>query len=570
MSVEAQESQITAHGFLASPISDNIHEKEDGTLVIESCPIGRTGWMTYQCKDLPQQAARELGVDMSNLHANIDLYRTSEDVFAPEFIASLEGVAICDNHPPDFVTPETFSEYAQGHIQNVRKGDEPLDDGEWPLVADLVISAEPLVSKVRNKQARELSLGYDYSIERDGERILQTGMVGNHLAVVPKGRAGDEVRINDSAPAEVSTRAAPPEPEASPPGSGNGHAVKINASQPKREKPKVKNNLLHIFGLGLKAKAADADTSPEELAEMAADVGRRVGDEEEPEGGAVTLSQDRHSKDKRGRDKRSGRDKRGRDEFEDTIDEDHEPVNDRRRAMHDALDMLMDKGMDKRRGKDTDMEELRELLGEFIDEEEAEPQHQADGEEEEEEVMLDADPAELEEIIGAGEEPDAKDNINEADPGEEIEESGEEALVKDEAEMGECAHCGTAHDAENCPSCGCKDRKPADDKAKAADAAPRSRARASDAVAAARATLKMLRPFVARGNDKALKVAFNTALATVSRSSRASTGDYGSFARSARARDSKVPTRPNPAAQAEAANTKLQGVYDTLRTKGGK
>ena len=45
--------------------ADNIHEKEDGTLIVENCPIARTGWQTYAIRDLPQQAAKELGIDVS-------------------------------------------------------------------------------------------------------------------------------------------------------------------------------------------------------------------------------------------------------------------------------------------------------------------------------------------------------------------------------------------------------------------------------------------------------------------------------------------------------------------------
>ena len=222
---EQQELDITAHGYLASPISDNIREMEDGTLVIESCPIARTGFMTYAVKDLPQQAAKDLGVDVSNPSASIDLYRSANDVFAPEFLASLNGRPICENHPPDFVTPDTFSKYSKGHMQNVRKGDEPLENGEWPIVADLIISGEPLVSKVLNKELRELSLGYDFAIKRVGEQIRQVGMMGNHLAVVSAGRAGDEVRINDAAPDLTAQRATPPEPAASPPEPSAGHVA---------------------------------------------------------------------------------------------------------------------------------------------------------------------------------------------------------------------------------------------------------------------------------------------------------------------------------------------------------
>ena len=549
--LEEQELGITAHGYLASPISDNIREMEDGTLVIESCPVARTGWMQYACKDLPQEAARKLGVDVSNPSASIDLYRAPQDVFAPEFLASLNGRPICENHPPDFVTPDTFSKYAQGHMQNVHKGDEPLENGEWPIVADLIISAEPLISKVLNKELRELSLGYDYSIKRVGEQIRQVGMMGNHLAVVSSGRAGDEVRINDAAPVQVQSRAAPSEAEATePPGPGARLAAQtVHASITKKEKPKVKNNWKHIFGLGLRAKAADADTDPEELAELAMDIGKRGMDAEEEE--------DEPIKDRKAKDKRKAKDLE-----EDPVDEDHEPAMDgKRRAMHDALDSLIDGGgmpMGDKRVKDEDLAELGDMLKQFFGQEAKEPEHAAADEEEMEPEVVDADPAELEELLGAGEEPDAEDTV-EPDPGEVIEPSGEESLAEDdEAEMGECAHCGEATDAVNCPKCGCTDRK-AKDKAKAADAA-----------AGVKSTLKYLRPFIARSNDAAAKAAWNNAMALTTRSSRSTTGSYGAFANSARARDSKRTGSAPPAVRAEEANTKLQSVYDQLREKGGK
>ena len=553
---EEQELGITAHGYLASPISDNIREMEDGTLVVESCPIARTGWMTYAVRDLPQEAARRLGVDVSNPSANIDLYRAPQDVFAPEFLASLNGRPVTENHPPDFVTPDTFSKYALGHIQNVRKGDEPLDNGDWPIVADLIISGEPLVSKVLSKQLRELSLGYDYAVKRVGEQIRQVGMMGNHLAVVPQGRAGDEVRINDAAPTQVLTvspRAAPSEPEATkPPGPGARLAAQtVNATPTKKEKPKVKNNLLHILGLGLRAKAADADTDPEELAKLAVDIGKHGGKDSEEEEEELS-AEDRCARDRKARDR-----KKARDLEEDSTDYDHEPVFDRKkRAMHDALDKLIDGGYDKH-ADDEDLNELGDMLKEFFGQEAKEPEHQVADVEEEPEAV-DADPAELEELLGKGEEPDAEDGI-EPDPGEEVLESGEEALVEDGVEEGECAHCGEVTDAVNCPSCGCKDRKPVKDKARAADAA-----------VGVKATLKYLRPFIARSNDAALKVAFNTTLGMTTRTSRAGSGGYGAFANSARARDSKRIGSSSPIAAAEAANTKLQSVYDQLHEKGGK
>src|SRR5580658_8711591 len=97
------EATRTAHGYLVSPLSENISETPEGFLVVVGCPVARTGWQEYLVKDLPQQSAEELGVDMSNPGATIDLYRPPGEVFAPDFLASLNGKPITDGHPPEFV-----------------------------------------------------------------------------------------------------------------------------------------------------------------------------------------------------------------------------------------------------------------------------------------------------------------------------------------------------------------------------------------------------------------------------------------------------------------------------------
>jgi len=540
-------NEISAHGFLTSRLSDHIREMDDGSLVIEDCPIARTGFQEYAVRDLPQERARELGIDTKNPSATIDLYRPASEVFAPEFLASLEGRPITDGHPPGFVTPENFSEYSKGHIQNVRKGSEAMEDGEWPAIADLVISGEPLVSKVRNRQAREVSLGYDYGIRRDGNKIVQCDMVGNHNAIVPKGRAGDLIAIGDSLgespPDKVQTSAAAPVTRAST----------INAVSTKKERKPVNNNLLHLLGLGLRAKAADAETDPEELAQAALDVGefqkptadkkardkKRSRDEEEPEEELiaedeadieVTRTQDRKARDRKTRDNA---------DIEVTRTQDTH-----RKKMHDALDKLLNEqgcaeDDEEAEATDADLEELKKLLGEFFTEEEAEPAHQAD-----------ADPSELEEVLGAGEEPDAEDEL-EAEPGEELAPSGEAELEADDEDPLEEE----------------EEAVPVGDRARAKDSAVRARA-----VDSARATLKMLRPAIARCNDSAVKKAFNSAYATVTRSSRASSGGYGQFSRTAQARDVAARQsggRSRAADKAEDAIKKLNDYY-AQRVKEGK
>jgi hypothetical protein len=512
----------TVHGYLASPLSEHISEMPDGSLLIVGCPIARTGWQEYAIRDLPQERAKQLGIDISNPSAMIDLYRPASEVFKPEFLASLNGRPVTDNHPPGFVDPTNFNQYSKGHIQNPRKGPHPLEDGEWPVIADIVISGEPLVGKVRTKQAREISLGYDFTIDRDGDRIIQCDYVANHTAVVPKGRAGDLIAIGDAAPDLTVQRVTPPEPAASPPEPSAGHvALTTHASTTKKEKPKVKNNLLHLLGLGLRAKAADAETDPEDLAQAAVDVGKFADDKRKAGDEDFEIEETGQVKDR----------KRKAKDLDPEIEETH--TNDRRSKMHDALDKMLDA-----KGKDEDLNELGDMLKEFFGQEAKEPEHQAtDVEElpEEEEEVEDADPAELEELLGEGEEPDEEEAD---DAEEEVGPGGEENLEEEEE---------------------------ADDRKKRA----KDRATAHDGAVA---TLKMLRPVVARCKDAAMKNAFNTALASVSRASRARTGDsgYSRFAAGSRARSGNLPHNTARAADAAAdANAKLQKYYDERR-KGGK
>ena len=316
----------------------------------------------------------------------------------------------------------------------------------------------------------------------------------------------------------------------------------------------MKNNILHLLGLGLRAMAADAETGPEELAQAALDVGefqkptaedrkardKRKGrdaeeDEEELIGEdeadiEVTRTQDRKARDKRG----------SRDEADIEVTR----TQDKRRKMHDALDKMLDEqgcpGEDAE-ADDADLEELKKLLGEFFNEEEREPQHQTE----------DADPSELEEVLGAGEEPDAEDEL-EAEPGEELAPSGEAELEADDEDPLEEEE---------------EEEEFVGDRAHAKDSAERARA-----IDSARATLKMLRPAVARCKDSAVKSAFNAAYATVTRSSRPSTGSYGSFSRTAQARDvaARQPGgRARAADKAEDSNKKMQEYYNK-RVKEGK
>lgn len=455
--------------YYASKISDNMSRTQEGYLVCRDAVIARTGFQRYRVGDLPQESAEALGVDIGNPEAHIDLYRSALEVFSAATIASFEGKPVCDEHPRSgFVDPHNFTEYVRGHAQNVRRGKDPLDSGEWPLIADILLTAEPLISKVESGEARELSCGYEYKLARDGERILQIGILGNHVAVVPKGRAGPEARIYDSAEPELKQDAV---------------EALILGTTPKKEKPKVaKTNMLrHLFGLGLKALAADAETKPEDLAEAAEalnaakdeepdDAKKKAADEKEAEAKKASDAKAKDAEEKAAAEKKEKEDAEAKAEAEKLAG--MRKVGDARckdcagqdakcrdcRA-HDALDTVL-QAHPAEEGEDADMEELKELMTEFM----------------------------------AGEsDPDAANVIEPVNDSEDLE-AGEKASKK------------------------------------AADAA----------AASSFEFLKTLRPVVARSNDSAVKKAFNAALQQHTRTSRATTGGYSEFAgasATARARD---------------------------------
>lgn len=170
--------------YYGSQISPHLVDTPEGFLICKDVPIARTGPQDY--------LARELMLD-GDPDRLITVQRHPEDVFEEATLASFEGKPICDGHPPENVGPENYAAYTKGHIQNVRR------DGDY-IVADLYINDANLANEVRNNVKREVSCGYLCNYVLDGSGYKQTRIRGNHLAVVPKGRAGASVSIKDAAP----------------------------------------------------------------------------------------------------------------------------------------------------------------------------------------------------------------------------------------------------------------------------------------------------------------------------------------------------------------------------------
>jgi hypothetical protein len=122
------------------------------------------------------------------------VYRSSEELFSPTTVSSFEGKSITNTHPTSNLDVNTTPATERGHMQNIRH------DGNY-LVADLFVKDAGLISEIQNGFKRQVSCGYDASWHKIGDgKYEQKNIVGNHVAVVPNGRAGSKVAIHDAKP----------------------------------------------------------------------------------------------------------------------------------------------------------------------------------------------------------------------------------------------------------------------------------------------------------------------------------------------------------------------------------
>lgn len=132
--------------------------------------------------------------------STVAVYRPLDEVMRMDALASYKGKPITDGHPSERVTAENWDRFARGTIMGVQR------DGD-AVALDLTVSAKALVDKLESGAARELSAGYVAKIDRtagvtpDGIAYdaVQRDIYVDHIAVVPRGRAGSEFRIGDNA-----------------------------------------------------------------------------------------------------------------------------------------------------------------------------------------------------------------------------------------------------------------------------------------------------------------------------------------------------------------------------------
>lgn len=178
-----------ALSYFGDKISDNMTMTPEGYLIAKNVKIGRTGYMEYLGSELP----KDFNEDLDKI---CKVYRSPDELFSDATMASFEGKSVTNTHPTANLDVNTTPMTERGHMQNIRR------DGDF-LVGDLFIKDAGLISEVQNNLKREVSCGYDCSWSKIGDgKYEQKDIVGNHVAVVPNGRAGHKVAIQDSKPRE--------------------------------------------------------------------------------------------------------------------------------------------------------------------------------------------------------------------------------------------------------------------------------------------------------------------------------------------------------------------------------
>jgi len=155
-----------------------------------------------------QYTGRE--IDPDNAHglrdtAIVHVLRDEAAVFDERAVRSFIGKPVTDDHPSQPVTADNWRDHARGTIMGA------VRDGDY-LSFDLLLTDAATVAKV-NGGKRELSNGYACDVEigdftaADGTKCQARqkpgSIVGNHVALVDRGRAGSECAICDALPSTI-------------------------------------------------------------------------------------------------------------------------------------------------------------------------------------------------------------------------------------------------------------------------------------------------------------------------------------------------------------------------------
>lgn len=144
-----------------------------------------------------QYLASELGLNDREPNSIVNVYRPPSEVFNQDSLASYANVDVTNDHPNTMVDSKTYKSVSVGHVLDATQNGDFVD-------LTMIIKAEGAIKDVESGKS-QLSPGYTAVYEEgkgvspNGESydFKQTEIEINHVAIVSRGRGGDQVRIND-------------------------------------------------------------------------------------------------------------------------------------------------------------------------------------------------------------------------------------------------------------------------------------------------------------------------------------------------------------------------------------
>ena len=160
--------------------------------MIAPCSIARTGIMEYKAKECGSAFKDH---DPESI---VKIMTLAEDLFDEASIESYRSAPITVGHP----TVDVDTENAKDLLKGVLEGMPMKDESGEMLIGTLVINDADTIALVR-ANTNQLSSGHTASLvmcdyDSVGYHAKKTNIRANHIAIVPKGRAG-VAAIEDSA-----------------------------------------------------------------------------------------------------------------------------------------------------------------------------------------------------------------------------------------------------------------------------------------------------------------------------------------------------------------------------------
>lgn len=186
--------------FAVEEISEHMSLTPEGYLLCEEVPIAHLGPLLYNPAEVPN-------VEVDPTKGNVILVTRDPDVlFAADTMSSFNGKPVTDLHPDDLINSVTDAEHRMGVVLNPRRGsgrriiNGMMADLSNYLVADLLITTANMIKAVLAKKV-QVSPGYDADTEQVKPGVgKQVRIVGNHVALVERGRGGPTCAITDGEP----------------------------------------------------------------------------------------------------------------------------------------------------------------------------------------------------------------------------------------------------------------------------------------------------------------------------------------------------------------------------------